>query len=248
MTVLAQSQGADDVEHGLLRVFEYVRHFDFPSRAEFLDDVQALGHLEGVALVLGGVAFLLFGFKYFKFLVVANAAAFGALVGMYLGVLSGSQNLPVLLGLAGAVLLGALAFPLVKYSVCVMGALAGGVIGLGGWSFAADVLARQGLHQHAWAGGLIGMVVVGMLAWVAFRAAVMIFTSVQGAVMIVAGACAVLLTYAGIRDSIQTELTDNAYLLNLLIAVPGALGFAYQHTREAAKIHKKRRATEKPPI
>jgi len=244
---LAQAPSADRINRGLLRILDYVRDLEMPTRADFVADVQGLSQLEAVVLLLGGVALLALGFKYFKLFVILNGAALGGLVGMYLGATTESTRLPAVLGLGGAVLLGALAYPAIKSFVCLMGAAAGGVLGYGVWNVAANAANRPGMLDHAWAGGLVGAVAVGMLAWVAFRAAVMIFTSVQGSLMVVAGGCSLLLAY-GMGERLQSELTGNAYVLPVLIGVPAGVGFAFQYSHEAAKIKKKRQATEKPPV
>ena len=246
--ILAQEHTGDEFSSGLLKIVDYVRNFDFPSRSEYFEDLAALGQLEAVVLVLLGVAFLLFGFKYFKIFVIANAAILGGLIGMYVGAQTGKQNMPIALGLAGAVLVGALAYPLLKGAVCLMGAGAGGVLGYGLWRFAAHAVGRSDAVEHAWVGGIAGLILIGMLAWVAFKLAVMIFTSVQGAVMLSSGVLAVLLHFPDLRDSIQPELEGNRVLVYILLGVPAALGFAYQESKEVSKVRKKRKDTEKPPV
>ena len=243
--ILAQTQSA---EKGLLQVFDYVGRLDFPSPQQYVQHLRELGTLQSVVLVLAGAAVMIYGFKYFKLFVIANAAAVGGLCGMFLGHRIGSPNMPLVMGLAGAVLLGVLACPSIKYFVCAMGALAGGLIGFGLWCFIANALQRDALRTHAWAGGVIGMIAVGMLAWLAFRTAVMIFTSVQGSVLAVTGLCSLALAHEGIRGSLEPHLEGNPCLLNLCLAVPAALGFAFQFSTEAGKIRKKRKDTEKPPV
>ena len=260
--MLAQAEKSEEVSTGLLRLFDYVRTFHFPTRAEFVSDLERMvnaqagqaqtGVLQAVAFVLVGVVFLLFGYRYFKALVIINAAAIGALCGMYIGTRTGSAgvtSMPVLMGLAGAVLLGVLAWPTIRYCVCLMGAMAGAVVGMGLWNFAGNALGLQDAGQYAWAGALVGMVAVGMLAFVLFQTCVMVFTSVQGALMVVSGFCALLLAPAlGLRESVSPALQDNPYLLTLLVGVPAVLGFAFQHAKERAKVKKKRKETEKPPV
>ena len=257
--MLAQAEKTEEVTAGLLRVFDYIRNFHFPTRAEFVAELERMvdapggraqaGALQAVALVLVGVVFLLYGYRYFKAVVIINAAAIGALCGMYLGTRAGSASMPVVLGVAGAVLLGVLAWPAIRYCVCLMGALAGAVVGMGLWHFVAEAVGLRELGQYSWAGALVGMVVVGMLAFVVFQTCVMIFTSVQGALMIVSGACALLLAPGlGLKESVLPALRDNPYLLTVLIGVPAVLGFAFQHAKERAKVKKKRKETEKPPV
>ena len=123
-----------------------------------------------------------------------------------------------------------------------------GLVGFGLWCFVTNALHREALRQHAWVGGLVGMITVGMLAWVAFRVAVMIFTSVQGSIMVVSGISALLLAYQGTKQWLLPHLQGNPLVLSLLIGVPATVGFALQHAKETAKIKKKRKTTEKPPV
>ncbi len=246
--LLAQSRTGGQFSDSLKRIVDYIRDFDFPSRDEYLADIAALDKLVAVALVLGGICFLMFGFKYFKLFVIANGALAGGLAGMYLGTFSkSSQNMPLLLGLAGAVLMGALAIPLLKYAVCLMGGAAGGLVGYGLARFLGHALHRPTVVDNAWVGGVVGLIVVGMLAWIAFKMAVMVFTSVQGGVMLVSGLLAFVLTSQGLRDAIEPTLRDNRVVIYVLLGLPAALGFAYQESDEIAKVKKKRKDTEKPP-
>jgi len=245
---LAQTADAAGTGSGILRVFDYLLRLQFPPRAEFVSELEATSTLVACLLVLAGVAYLVYGFRIFKFLVVANGAAIGGLCGAYLGSFHASPNMPLLMGAAGAILLGVLAKPAVKYAVGLFSAVAGGLIGFALWHFVAHALGRQDVVQHAWAGGVIGMVAAGMLTFVALRPAVMIFAALQGAIMIVSGLFALLLAHAGIRESIKPELVSNDYLMTMLIAVPAAVGFAIQTSAETVKIRKKRKATEKPPV
>lgn len=246
--ILAQTSSPEGTSGGLARIFDYLWRLELPTQAEFLDGLQGLPTLFAAGLIIVGAVFLLLGFKYFKILVIANGAAIGALVGAYIGSLRGSPNMPWLLAVAGAALLGFLAWPTIKYTVGLMGALAGGLAGFALWLAVGNALANEALVRHAWAGGIIGMILVGMLTFVAFRPAVMIFTAVQGSVMIVSGFCSLLLVHPGIRDSIQPELAGNDFLLSVLVAVPAVVGFVVQFAMEFGKIREKRKKVEKPPV
>ena len=246
--ILAQTSAAQENGAGLSKAFDHLWRLEFPTRAEFFDGLQGQATLVAVGLILAGALFLLVGFKYVKAMVVVNGAAMGALVGAYIGSFRPSPNMPMLLGVAGAVLLGILAWPTIKYAVGVMGALAGGLAGFALWLVAANALSSESLIRHAWAGGIIGMILVGMLAFVAVRPAVMIFTAIQGGMMIVSGFCSLLLAHSGVRESIRPELVENDFLLTVLVGVPAVVGFAVQFTMENGKLRKKRQKVENPPV
>jgi len=246
--IIAQSPSAESVQQGLLKIFEYVVDLNFPSRAEFVADIQTLPTLQAVGLALGGFAFMVWGFRNFKLFVVINAAAIGALIGIYVGGRTGGPNMPLVLGGAGAILLGALARPAVKYAVCVMGALAGGAVGFGAWGLIAATVENQRMLENPWVGGIIGILLGGMLAFVAFPVAVMAFTSFQGAAMAAMGVCSVLMGQGNVKAWLEPELTQSTYMLSIVIGVPALIGFGYQYSVEAARIKKKRKTSEKPPV
>lgn len=247
---LGQTTHAEQVGRGLMEIFDGLLHLNMPTREEFITCLETFSTLHAAAIVAIGIWYLFYGHKYFKAMVVINGAGAGALIGMYVGktFMSGSSNTPLLIALGGAVLLGAVAWPMLKYAVGIMGALAGGLIGYAGWNLVATAVGNDALRQHAWTGGVIGMVVVGMIAFVVFRASVMIFTGLQGAIMTVGGIISLLLANSAMSESIRPVLVGNDLLLIILLGVPAAVGFAAQYATDAAAISKKRKATEKPPV
>ena len=140
--------------------------------------------------------------------------------------------MPLLMGVAGAILLGILARPAIKYAVCLFSAVAGGLAGFAFWHFLTNAVNRPELVQHAWAGAIIGIIALG----------------VQGALMVFSGICALMLSGQSLSDSVKPELLGNDYLLTILVAVPAAVGFAVQLSADTTKVKKKRKATEKPPV
>ena len=220
---------------GLLRLIDHVRTLQMPTRSGYVEGLAELGHdgIQAGLLVLTGVVFLFFGYRFFKVLVIANAAVLGGMIGCYIGLAATkSQNVALLLGLVAAVLLAALSWPLLKYSVCVMGAVAGAVVGTAAWHVVTQAMGNPAPLRFAWVGGLIGMVVVGVLTFIVFRASVMLFTALQGSAMIVSGAVALLMLDEGLRQAIAPALIDNRYLIHALVGVPAVAGFACQFAAE----------------
>lgn len=233
MTALAQAAAdAPEVDYespGLLSLDRV------PSRDQMIDYLQELsrsdyGVIAAVLLVACGLVYLLQGWKVFKILVVVNAAILGAVVGAKLGGLARGPHTWLYAGGAGALLLAVLAWPLMKYAVSIMGALAGSVLGYAAWHYATHLLDRDQLSQHAWVGALIGLITLGLLAFVIFQLVVTVFTSVQGAVMSVGGVVSLLLRYGATRDAVEPQLRTNVYLLPLLVVVPAVIGFVFQYT------------------
>lgn len=228
-------------------IFSHVFKLQLPTRAEFVDGLAGLGPLQAAALFLAGAAFLIYGFKYFKAFVLADAAAIGALVGGYLGTFGKRGNLPLLLGMACAIVLAVVTWRAFQYVTGVLCALAGALLGYGVWYLIAASLDNAGMLRHAWAGAIIGALGVGLLTFVLFRPAVMIFTSLQGGVMIISGACSILIANDFI-PSLRDHLVNNRLLLGVLIGVLAAAGFVVQFAAETTKIRKRRKDTEKPPV
>ena len=199
-------------------------------------------------LVICGVVYLGYGWKIFKMLVVINAGFVGILAGAYLGAgysdAHGGQHMELISGVTGGILLAVLAWPLMKYAVSIMGGLAGSFLGYGLWIYLTTILDRPDLSRHAWVGALIGLLVLGMLAFIIFRLTVIVFTCVQGAVMTVAGLLAMVLKYQPAAEELQNRLLPNPHLLPLLVAVPAVIGFFIQYTAAAEKAKTKRILTE----
>ena len=173
-----------------LSFFDKLVNFQAPSQAECINHLSEAPLVLSIPMVLFGVVYLLFGWRFHKPLVSANAIAAGALIGGMLGNLSGSDNPNVFLfgSIAGAVLLGVLSMLLVHGAVSIMGVIAGAAMGFGAWVYLANVLGNPSLLRYPWAGALVGLVALGLLAYANFRLAVMIFTAFQGSVMLVGGA------------------------------------------------------------
>lgn len=242
MILLTQSVQEVDPT-GLERIVRYVTHL--PDREQFLTDIAALGPVHALVLAAAGIACLIWGYKIFKVLVVLNAACVGWLIGYNLGASSGSANTPLWVGLSGAILFGAVAWPLLKYAVCLMGALCGGLIGFTAWTIIANSLNKPGMLDHAWAGGLVGMVLVGMLTFIVFPMTVMILTATQGALMAVIGVLS-LLFLGGMGEGAKPEIKANHYLLAIIIGVPAVVGFVVQYAAEGGKAKKKPKPDAKP--
>lgn len=201
-----------------------------PQMLQYANDLARMHEVWAVVLILAGLIYLLGGWKIYKFLVTVNGAALGALLGNALGARADGQNVQIIITVAGALLLGVIAWQMLKASVSLMGALAGATAGYGLWTYAAQAAGNVPLAAHAWAGALLGFVTVGLLALVAFKHIVMIFTAYQGAVMCVSGVLAMMVKPYLMGDRLRTMLVDNQHLLPILLGVPTVLGYCLQYT------------------
>lgn len=170
-------------------------------------------------MVVLGVVFLLFGWYMYRALVTLNAALFGAYIGAFIG--SRTND-----GLAGALIGGftaaALTWPLMKWAVAVMGGLLGAMLGTSVWR-------SLGLEpQFAWAGGLSGLIFFGMLSFILFRGSIIMYTSLQGSVMLTFGLLGLVYKYQSIAPMLTANMTAKAFILPAAIFVPAVFGLIYQ--------------------
>lgn len=193
---------------------------------DYLQELSGLGPMQILLLISCGLVFLLYGWRLFKALVIVDAGALGVLVGSSL---LESQNMAVFGGIAGALLFAALAWPLMKYAVSLLGGLAGAFVGYGMWHCVAGLAGRPELAAHAWAGAMIGLITLGLLAFVIFRVTVVVVTVLQGSLMAVSGSIALAMLNESWRAPLQDHLS-NPRVLPLLILVPAIVGFTLQQS------------------
>lgn len=192
------------------------------------DLVQWCVHMSpGLAalMIILGVIYLMFGFKLFKALVMLNAAAVGAAIGLVLG-----QKTEM--GLALMVLCGfvaaAITWPLMKWAIAVMGALAGALLGACVWQ-------TCGLDpMFAWSGALTGLVLFGLLSFILFRGSVTMYMSLQGAAMLIFGLLGMLFKYDQVAPKISNTMALRPFLLPMAIIIPTIIGMLFQQGGGAA--------------
>jgi hypothetical protein len=194
----------------------------WPAQMDLLTACQNLGPGEACLLVLLGIVYLMFGYSIFKALVTLNAMAAGA----YLGALLGKSSNAMAAGaFIGAVIAAAITFPLMKYAIMVMGGIFGAALGASLW--------RQASLQPdlAWAGALSGLIFFGMLSMIVYRGSVILYTSLQGAVMLVFGVLSLLYKYQGVAPDVTAIFSKRAFILPTVVLVPALVGLLYQQSR-----------------
>lgn len=225
-------------------LWQKVVSLQIPSQADYVNYLTAM-HL-AVALIIFacGLVYLLHGWKIFKTLVVVNSALLGALAGSHLGGMLQGQNTPIFAGIAGALLCAVLSWPLMQLAVGLMAGIAGGILGGSLWSYVTEAVGQVQLARHSWAGALIGLVTLGLLAFVVLRVVVMVFTSLQGSLMTVSGIIAILMQVGPLRAKLHSGLMTNSHLMALLLGTPAVIGFGFQYAAMAKKAKKKKKASE----
>ena len=191
----------------------------WPHQNQFLTWCQHLAPGEAALLILAGIVYLLWGYTIFKALIMMNAAVVGAVIGSILG----QRGDQAVLGAAiGAVALGALAWPLMKHAVAFMGGIYGFILGGSLWQ-SANLDPR-----FFWAGALVGLIAFGLISFIVFRGSVMMYTSLQGACMLVVGALGLIFKYESMTPTVLHHMTIQPMLLPALILVPALIGVIFQ--------------------
>ncbi len=173
---------------------------------EALDQIwlqaTSLSWLQAVVAISFGVIPLMYGWRIYKVLAVIG---FG-LLGLYFGLWAGVRLHHALLGgILGSAILIVLSMPLMRWAVCVLGALAGGVITAGVWH--ACTLPEQ----FVWAGALVGIVAGGLISFVVFKLAVMLFTSLAGASLVTIGVFALIYRFETFVQDPPTMYLNELY-------------------------------------
>jgi hypothetical protein len=197
----------------------------WPHTHDLLTWCQQMTPAVAAALIIVGIVYLLFGYQIFKILVLVNAAVVGAYLGAYLGQEGDAATIgAVLCGVAAA----AIAWPAMKYAVAIMGGIFGALLGASIW---------RGVNLDpnlVWAGALVGLIGFGMLSFVLFRGSVMMYTSLQGAFMMVFGILGLIYQYTDAAREVSRHLKIEPVLLPAAVFIPALIGLIFQQHNTAA--------------
>ena len=216
MTILAQaaesaSEGAEAAEGAIVPI-------DL-----FWKQITSLSMLEALTFVSFGTVCLLYGWRVFKVLVVISFGLIGMILGMAVTQRIVGLNNQLMGGLIGMGVLAVLSVPLMRWAVCVLGAAAGAILTSGIWY-------ACGLNeQYIWAGGMVGLVAGGMISFIVFRVAVILFASLWGSGLMVVGTMALLYLYSGTKVQVETIVFTKKWFLPTLLTVITFVGIIVQH-------------------
>jgi hypothetical protein len=203
----------------------------WPAQGDLLEWCEQLSVGTSALLLVAGVVYLLWGYQWFKPLVMLNAALCGAWIGAMLG--QQIARAPVPAAFIGGFVAASITWPLMRWAVAIMGALFGFILGVSMWR-------ASGLDAaFAPSGGAIGMVFFGMLSFILFRGSVMMFTSIQGAAMLILALLSFTQKYQALGTSVQKGLMTSPVLLPMLVFVPAVIGLIYQQSAGEADPKKK---------
>ena len=184
--------------------------------------ITSLGRLEALTFVSFGVVCLFYGWRVFKILVTISFALIGLSVGVYINkTLIGGNG--AWLGIIGMVLFAVFSVPMMRWGVSILGAAAGGILAGGIW------YAFKLPEQYIWAGALAGVIAGGMISFIIFKIAIMLFTSFGGGALIVVGSLAILYSHLQMADRIEELFFQRSWFLPVALLVPTAFGVFVQN-------------------
>lgn len=187
------------------------------------EHVTSLGLLEALTFISFGAVCLLYGWRVFKVLVVISFAMLGLALGIKASGKISGEDQQFLGGIIGLGVFGALSIPLMRWAVSILGAVAGGILTSGIW------YACKLPEEYIWAGGLIGVVAGGMISFIIFRIAVMLFSSLGGALLIATGVLALLYLNPETTEKVQELVFNEKWFLPVALLAPTAIGIVMQN-------------------
>jgi len=185
--------------------------------------IISLDLVEAVTFISFGVVCLFYGWRVFKILVVISFALLGLFLGIAITNIIEGLDSQLIGGLVGMGLLAVLSIPLMRWSVCILGAAAGGILSSGIW-YACGLPER-----YIWAGALIGMVAGGMISFIVFKVAVVLFSSLGGSTLMVVGVLAILHRYLDTTGEIERLVCEQRWFLPVALIAPTVVGIILQN-------------------
>jgi len=197
-------------------------------------EITALSWMHAVLAVSFGAVYLVYGWRIFKMLVVICSGLAGLLAGIEIGsqfpamgnTLVELHNLEIWTGIIMACFMAIIAIPLMKWAVSILGSISGGIVAIGIWRVCNFP------EEYALAGMVVGLVAGGMICFIVFRMAVMLFTSVGGSILVTAGILSLLNRYESIQnppsENIKTMFYHTDWFLPAFLLASTLIGMIIQ--------------------
>lgn len=188
------------------------------------EQITTLSWFQAVIAISFGAVYLLYGWRIFKALAVICFALLGIRAGTWVGNQFGNQLWG---GVIGAGVLAIACMPLMRWAVSALGAVAGGIVAAGIW-YACELP-----QEYIWAGAISGIIAGGMISFIIFRVAVMLFTALAGAAITMTGLLALAYRYEQTLIPPTTRINDlmhnNNWFLPLALLIPTVVGMVVQN-------------------
>jgi hypothetical protein len=184
--------------------------------------ISTLDLVEALTFISFGVVCLFYGWRIFKILVTICFGLLGLALGVWAnGYLVGGNV--IWLAMIFVIVFAIFSVPFMRWGVSLLGALSGGILTAGAW------LALGLPQEYVWAGGLIGLIAGGMISFIVFKIAVILFTSLGGSTLMMVGLLAVFYRYMVDARKLEQFVFDYHWFLPALILVPMVAGIVLQY-------------------
>ena len=184
--------------------------------------VSTLDVVEALTFISFGVVCLFYGWRIFKILVTICFGLLGLLVAIWANDQLIGGNV-IWLAMICIAFFSILSIPLMHWGVSFLGALSGGILTAG-----ATLAFGFGDQRLLLAGGIIGLVAGGMISFIVFKIAVILFTSLGGSTLVVTGLLGVLYNNTDPKK-LEMFASDYHWFLPALILVPMVIGIVLQY-------------------
>lgn len=193
-----------------------------PLEDQILEAVASWQAYTACALLAAGIIFAIYGWRISKVLAVVNFAIIGGFVGHYLAGRLGINDIACTVGLAA--LLAGLCVWQNRHGVSLLAGGAGGILG------AALCYSLSLGKPWIWAGFLVGFVTFALLAFIIYKVAALLYSSVEGSALVVAASLSLLSTQESIAPRLSEALLNHVYLLPIMLGVPTIASLIIQRT------------------
>ena len=184
--------------------------------------ITTLDVVEALTFISFGVVCLFYGWRIFKILVTICFALLGLLVAIWANdqFVHGSV---IWLAMICILFFAVLSVPLMHWGVSLLGSISGGIL-------TAGATMALGLNDQRLllAGGLVGLVAGGMISFIVFKIAVILFTSLGGSGLVVVGLLAVLHHNVDPKQ-LETFVFGYRWFLPVMVMVPMTFGIVLQY-------------------
>lgn len=198
-----------------------------------MDHLQHLSIVWSVIFMVAGLLCMINGYRFYKTATVILALAIGATTGYALGM---RISAPYIVAGSLGLLLAVACFPMMRFSIAIMGGMTGAWLGANVWTATAHLVnkgnpeAANSAAQNHWVGALIGLIVCGMLAFILFKLTIVLFTSVSGSTLAVLGFLALILQFKPWQEHIRSGLSANALIIPILVIAAAGIGLILQES------------------
>ena len=197
----------------------------WPTMVELRTWCQNMDAGTAALLILAGMVVLFAGYKMHRLLVALTFAVAGGYLGAGLMAHTGMFWIGMA---AGAIIVGVVGWFFTAWSAAALGAVCGALLGAAVWKMANLDPA------YAWSGALTGAVALGLLSFIIFRISVILFTAMQGSVMLVLGMLGMAYRYDALRPRLNDSLSATPMILPGMVLVLMLMGLGYQYLKSPA--------------